>query len=44
MWRALPIESKRYYKIKGEGGKSRSRKTLSGAFVRKVLNAGVIKT
>lgn len=43
MWRTLPIESKRFYKMQGEG-KKRKNKSTSGAFVRRVLNSGVIRT
>ena len=40
MWRSLPIESKRFYRMKGQA-KIVKPKT-SGSFVRRVLNAGVV--
>lgn len=43
MWKKLPIESKRFYKIQGMGNIRRPKRT-SGSFVRKVLNAGAMKT
>ena len=43
MWKALPIESKRYYKLQGQGKNLRPKRT-SGMFVRKVLNAGIART
>ena len=39
MWRGLPIESKRYYKIQGQG--KRLKKRTSGLPMRKILNGGV---
>ena len=43
MWNNLPIESKRYYKIQGQGKRTKAKRT-SGVFVRKVLNAGSVKS
>ena len=43
MWRTLPIESKRFYKIQGEGKKLKNKST-SGAFIRRVMNAGIIRS
>ena len=42
MWKGLPLESKRYFKIKGLGRELKKKKT-SGAFVRKILNRGAVK-
>ena len=42
MWNNLPIESKRYYKIQGQGRRTKARRT-SGVFVRKILNSGAIR-
>lgn len=42
MWKALPIQSKRYYCIQGSGKKIRPKRT-SGVFVRKVLNSGMAR-
>jgi len=43
MWKKLPIESKRFYKLQGMGNIRRAKRT-SGSFVRKVLNAGAMKS
>ena len=40
MWRGLPIESKRYYKIQGQGRRLKARRT-SGLSMKKMLNGGV---
>ena len=42
MWKNLPIESKRFYKIQGMGNVKRP-KRISGFFVRKVLNSGAVR-
>ena len=39
MWRSLPFESKKYYKILGSGKKSVTKK-VSGLRMRKLLNSG----
>lgn len=41
IWKALPHESKVYWKIRGQGKPSRCEKD-SGRFVRKVLNSGAV--
>ncbi len=41
-WRALPFESKKFWEIKGRGGRQINRKTATQAFIkiRKVLKQG----
>lgn len=43
MWKGLPIESKRYFKIQGLGRELMKKKT-SGSGIRKMLNRGSART